>query len=71
MSYWNESVAEQIKKLRADNPKLTYKQAKSIVTGGSNRHLYGTNPVRTRFSGANEIARRKSQIERGIIKVNG
>jgi len=30
-----------------------------------------TNPVRTRFSGANEIARRKSQIERGLIVANG
>lgn len=29
-----------------------------------------TNPVRTRFAGTNEIARRKSQIERGIIRAN-
>ena len=32
------------------------------------RTIRKSNPVRKRFSGSQEIARRKSQIERGIIQ---
>ena len=46
--------------------KATYGVPKSKTSKRLNR----SNPVRKRFSGANEIAKRESQIERGVIRIS-
>lgn len=69
MSYWDyKPLYQQIKEIIAENPALTYTKAKALcVRPGLGER---TNPWRPRLAGTQELARRKSQIERGFIKAS-
>ena len=69
MSYYkHKPVYQQIKEIRAKQPKLSYKEALSMVTRGDKWDR--SNAVRPRLQGRNEITRRQMQIAKGLIKVN-
>ena len=69
MSYYkHKPVYQQLKEIRADQPKLSYKEALSMATRGDKWDR--SNVVRPRLQGRNEITRRQMQIAKGLIKVN-
>lgn len=69
MSYYSEKpIYQQVKKILAENPKLSRKEALSMVTRGD--AWSRSNAVRPHFKGDGEVARRKRQIAKGFIKVN-
>lgn len=69
MSYYSEKpVYQQVKEILAANPKLTRKEALSMVTRGDQWDR--SNRVRPRMQGSSEIARRQRQVAKGFIKVN-
>lgn len=69
MSYWNEPpVYQQVKEIMASNPKMSRKEATMLAARPSLEKR--TNPARPRMQGRSEIARRKTQVAKGIIRVN-
>jgi hypothetical protein len=69
LSYYNEKpVYQQVKEILAANPKLSRKEALSMVTRGNQWDR--SNRARPRLQGSSEVARRQRQVAKGFIKVN-
>jgi len=68
MNYWGfKPLYRQIAELLQIFPKMTRKEALGKC---KSRTAFGrTNPPRPRFSGTQEMARRKMQIEKGFKQV--
>lgn len=69
MGYWDEKpVYQQVKEIMAENPKMSRKEATMLAARPSLEKR--TNPARPRMQGRSEIVRRKTQVAKGVIKVN-